>query len=109
MLRAPLLSTAQCLSKIFFAPGRQPTPEHIHRILRLCERVHKLGDALKRGESPFDREMDKAAAPVGQQKDMGGTVLRFLRQVIAHPALGLGPHSAFEGEYPFLRQYWSNS
>jgi hypothetical protein len=44
--------------------------------------------------------------PEGQQKDMGGTVLRMLRQVIAVKALNLGTHAEFERTFPFLKAYW---
>jgi hypothetical protein len=57
MLRQPLLSEAERLTRIFFRPGVRPTLNHVNRVLKLCERVHTLGVALQPGDSPFDREM----------------------------------------------------
>ena len=45
-------------------------------------------------------------APVGRQKDMGGTVLHMLKGAVGHPALNLGSHAEYVQKYPFLRLYW---
>lgn len=50
---------------------------------------------------------DTASAPVGQQKDVGGTVLRLLKQVVAVPQLKLGTHAKYIKDYPFLKLYWA--
>eukprot|EP00937_MAST-01D_sp_MAST-1D-sp2_P004052 g4052.t1 len=84
--RGALLSVAQCLSRIHFARGVRPSREAVDGVVQACERVHELGE--------------------GGQQDLGGTVLRMLKQVIAVKALGLGSHAAFESKYPFLKLYW---
>ena len=65
-----------------------------------------LGAALLPGDSPFDADMDKEAAPAGQQKDLGSTALRMLKQVVAVPELKLGTHARLERTHPFLKLYW---
>lgn len=80
-LCAPVLSEAERLWKILFAPGKRALVEDLHRVLRLGEQVHTMGAALQPGGSPFDRDM--AMDSVGRQKDLGSTILRTLQQVIA--------------------------